>query len=667
MKESKAITGRIFDAFLNRAVSIGKKLNFTKWCGRKDADFVDIYHVADIKETDPRYLEMKRDAAENAPKGVGGQPENWGALRTIMGEKTEQHLVPHGGSVLDLNGDPVERELDPEEKAMIDNTGAELYSSYCFTGTRLSKEAQLGPWTFDRRPGPRAQVLAEFPALLKSGVLHKALDMKQGLIPLYLLDNDVSIFAAPVSRRQMNGPKVRLEAVAFKPTLQEIDPISKRFGTDFYLVRYRCPQMMAGEINLPMAVHVSGMIGPSKKKFPFLLEHRSAHDVAHKLHNWFVKRKVPYQSRYVLSFDVSGMEKHVSTYAVGKTLEILDSLLGEEAGIYRVLHNNPIIAPSGSKDDFLLSCDSFDYDYDTNMGYGTRSGRADVVPANQLACTAALRKILLDVVKKDYSVADLSDGKDSDIGVLSMTDDNALATSSRDIFMKLAGKTFKVMNLEITFETHPNFESGKACSFLATTYELRQNGVKPYKEWRGGLGNIICSEGGLEYSPEYEFWRRKSPKGDKVLPAGVGFVLRMQEYLIDETQGYQMWDYLTTLLRKHLRKEWYELFPVSSYELANLEKLVVQQESIDGLAYMLAEKPDYIHRAVQDPDSLPELLQEQFYLRVDVDRYREMFGENIPMDNPHTGTGTVRQFMPNLDAFATFLRARIVELKRKGL
>lgn len=667
MRYSKQVDTRVYDAFMKRMTMLNKVDKFKKWCKTVDAQFVEFFHAAGISETDPRWLAMKIDIYENGPVGKGGQPLNWEGALTIVGEKTDKHLVVHGGYILDADGNPVERELTAEEKAMVDDTCDELYSTYLFTGVRLTKEASLGPFTLERSAGVRAATLMAHKDVIESGHWQKAREMECGQGHLYLLENGISPLSAGLNRRQPGSRKVRYEAVANSRTLEPIDPESKIVGEPFLIVRFRKPQMAPGEINLAMAMHIAGMIGPSKKKFPFMLVHRSAWQVADKITKWFDDRKAPAHKRFMLSFDVTGMEKFVSTYVGRTVLRKLDGHLGDRLGIYSVLHNNPVVEPSGKPDDMLISCEDFDYTHDDLMGYGTRSGRADVVACNQVASSSALRMLIRRVLGLDLSVQQLSGDPDQPLAVLSMTDDNLLITDSEEIFKAFAGMVFDVMNLEIEFETHPNFEPGKGGEFLATTYHVTDKGIRPIKNWRGGILNLVCSENGLEYSPEHEFWRRKSPKGDKVVPAGVGYVLRMQEYLLDFDDGMAMWEYLASLWGKHFGKKWYEMFPVSSYELANIAALVNQEESIDGIEYLLTERPDYIHRAAADPDSIPEELQEKLYLRVSPDRYREWFGDDIPIGEPVASDTTLSTYMPNLENFRKFLDIRVQELRRAGL
>jgi len=637
-----------------------------RWLRSKVPQKIQMFHIAGVEESEPRWLKFKEGVIEAAPVNVRGFPSDFNAARTQMGEKAPEHLVPHGGAVLDVEGRPVEKPLSSADFALLEDTVNQLYQDYVFTGVRLTSEAALGPPWHARDTDARVKALFYHGQNLRRGIWHRALGMPLGKAHEWLMrEHGIFVGAYPVARRQPNSPKERWEAVADSPTLKLISPWSVQLGKPYMVARYRSPQGASGGFNLAMAMDISGMVQPSKRRWSRMLKHGAAPEKAAQLQKWFESTGAPPEKWRVMAFDVSGMEKFTPTAASRLVLERLDQLLGPQRGAYRVVHNNMIVAPLGHPDDMLVSCENMDYTMDSLMGYGTRSGRADVVPSNQSAATAAIRRILMDELKRQISLFDLN-GDTKWILNWSQTDDNLLATVDDHVFDKLYGKKFEVMGMTIEFESWPAYPPGKAADFLATVYHIDGARVRCYKNMKGGFINLLCSEAGAEYRETTKQWHRKSPKGDKSLPLGVGYVLRMQDYLLSEEDGGLLWNIMDEQLSKHLKMRWWDAFPCTSQQLQDLKRAIDAPESVDAIRYVLEEKPDLVHRGGFDADLLPESLQESMYIRVTPEYYRKAWGEVIPMGEAPSGEGSLLDFMPNVEAFRPFLDERIAELQRHG-
>lgn len=601
--------------------------NFLRYRDRREERF----HVADVEESDGRWLRFKEDLIATLPTRNrldfkdAGLPASWDLLFTQMGEiPRSQVIVSHGGPT------GVEKPISSSADDLIATTISELYPAAPFYGVGISREASTGLPTMRRDTAYRGFLVHEF-FKMPFAELRKWCDLRRS-------DSHWKLLSSPyfwpqskcIERRQPSNPKKRRHEWTLAGKWEEIDDTSV-LGGNWRTCRRRRPLGADARGNLGYTALFNGMQVASSFAFPNLLHHRSPEHTAEKIERWLNLRKSEYDSGIgypgslkaqgvpfapiLSSFDVAGMEKQVSVNVGSHLTKHMDSLI-PQYGITRLMHQSQIVFGYSGK---LYVSNEGPYDDLTPLGYGTPSGWFNVATNNQAAIMAALRELVQRVFGWNLTVVDFDRG--DQVLQLSKTDDNLFVFLCERDAKKVIGKEFVVHNLPIEFESEYN-ESLSYGEFLAYEYWLDRKSCKinVVKKLGSQIFNRVISEYGLINLDDK--WLRPSKTGLK--SPGKGYVLAALDYAYHD--NYLVVDeILRRLFEKHFKKKWHDLWPTTLTELQGVD-LAVDPKSI--MALLLTEDPDKIHRW-GDIHELPLDLIEKYYLYISPQEMKSYVGDAV--------------------------------------
>jgi hypothetical protein len=565
--------------------------------------------------------------------------------------------VAHGG----ITG---EVPITAREKELLHDVAAQLFHKFVFSGASLPKDSSLGVIIATNDPLVRADVISEGVLLNKNN--HKILAEEPDRVSdwhIKLLEqNLLSCMTFSISRRQPDAAgKVRVEAFA-DGSFKEVDNRAS-VGAPFQTCRYRRPQMPDGRGGIH-SVLIQGVWKHAVARFPSILKSTSPHDNAGLINNAISEMANENTHFRLIGFDGVGWEKFICTEAQRATHEHYDRLV-QEFGYTRFFINAPVMDGSDETGQLLFSGEPT-YRYGENWRYGTRSGLFTVAQVNQVGACAACIYMLEQALGVTFTLDELDHG--NRVRLYSKGDDNMLLfayTADADKFIKFKGTT---MGITFDFEEYSDKNRGvySAADYLAVQYQLTGNPQKPRAQYEKTgntyLPKLLCSEGGMRYSAELDYWVRVSNRA-KTMPPGFGYLARMADYASNPL-ALEHDELLRKGLKDILNLEWWEAFPTRPDDILLANELTDEQPTINAIEALLESSPEAIFKRRLNHDDLTEEELKRFYLYFSPGWLTQVVGKHFEVEE-RPPVVPRQHFTPHeVETAGSWLRERQLEYKQ---